>query len=274
MNEIIRNLTAQNFENLKASFDYSKKVFWDEGKNKLVHPGEFGSYREKIIHDWLRLYLPKKYGIASGFVINSENKISNQCDIIIYDLYNTPQIQTEENQKFFPIETILAIGEVKSDINSFAELKKFVEKLSKVKKMRSELKNPKPYYKHISGNFDLERNPYDNVFTFLICNKFNFDPIGKNCNIDIYKTHRHNLILSISDGLMNYTSTGNSPNLSFPFINESELIPTFIKNNNENLPNHIMLFLTSLMTALKFTTLLELDMTYYLTNDIYENLNL
>jgi len=272
MNDIIRNLTIQNFENLKASFNYSKKIFWDQEKNKLIHPAEFGSYREKIIHDWLRLYVPKKYGIASGFVINSENKISTQCDLIIYDIYNTPQIQTDENQKFFPIETVLAIGEIKSDIQSFADLKGYVKKLSEVKKMRSEIKNPKPYYKHIPGDFDLDKNPQDNVFTFLISNKFNFDPVGKDFNTFIDKKHRPNLILSLNDGLINYQSTGGSPNLWFPFFNESELMPTFIKNNNKNLPNHVMLFLTSLMMGLKFTTLLEIDMTFYLTDDINNDL--
>lgn len=271
MNDIIRNLTIQNFENLKASFDYSKKIFWDEEKNKLIHPGEFGSYREKIIHDWLRLYVPKKYGIASGFVINSANKISTQCDIIIYDVSHTPQIQTKENQNFFPIETVLAVGEIKSDINNFAELKNYVEKLSQFKKMRNEVIKPRPYYKHIPGDFDLNKNPTDNIFTFLICNKFNFNPLNKNFNINIDKRHRHNLILSLTDGLINYTSPEKTANLWFPFINESELIPTFTKYNGTDFPNHIISFLTSFIMGLKFTTLLEIDMTYYLSDDITED---
>lgn len=273
MNDIIRNLTIQNFENLKSSYDSSKKIFWDEEKKKLIHPGEFGSYRELLIHNWLRLYIPKKYGIASGFVINADNKISTQCDIIIYDINHTPQIQNE-NQKFFPIETIVAIGEVKSDLHSFIELKKCVEKLSEFKKMRNGIKKPRPYFKPFPGNFDLSKNPYDNVFTFLICNKFHFDPIGKNFNIDINKIYRNNLILSLNDGLINYQTESGSTNLSFPFANGNELIPTFIKNNNENLPNHVLLFLTSLSMAMNFTTLLSFDMTYYLSNDISENLKL
>lgn len=235
MNDVIRNLTIQNFENLKSAFDYSKKIFWNEEKNRLVHPGEFGVYRELLIHNWLRLYIPKKYGISSGFIINSENKISTQCDIIIYDIYHTPQIQTEENQNFFPIETVLAVGEVKSDINTFSDLKKFVEKLSEVKKMRSEVKKPKPYFKPFPGNFDLEKNPYDNVFTFLVCNKFHFDPIGQKFNVNIDKIHRPNLILSLNDGLINYESQIGFPNLSFPFIHKNELMPTFIKNDGKNL---------------------------------------
>nr|WP_315240995.1 DUF6602 domain-containing protein [uncultured Flavobacterium sp.] len=270
MNDIIRNLTIQNFENLKSSFDTSKKIFWDEEKKKLVHPGEFGSYRETLIHNWLRLYIPKKYGISSGFVINSENKISTQCDIIIYDIFHTPQIQTVENQKFFPIETVLAVGEVKSDINSFADLKRYVEKLSEVKKMRSEIKKPRPYFKPIPGTFDITKNPYDNVFTFLICNKFHFDPVGKNCNENIDMIYRNNLILSLNDGLINYTSQKGDANLSIPFFPEIEHVPTFIKNNNENLPIHISLFLSSLLMAMNFTSLLSFDMTYYLTDDVYE----
>lgn len=49
--------------------------------------------------------------------MNSENKISTQCDIIIYDINHKT-----ENQKFFPIETVIAVGEIKSDLHSFIEL--------------------------------------------------------------------------------------------------------------------------------------------------------
>jgi hypothetical protein len=272
MNEIIRNLTIENFLNLKSAFNNSKKVFWDEGKQKLIHPGEYGSYREELIKRWLRMYVPKKFEISSGFIINSENSISTQCDIIIFDKDNTPQIESFEKQKFFPIENVVAVGEVKSDINSIADINSHLEKMAKVKKLRDEIKYPRTYFHPLPGVYSPSINPYDNLFSFLICNKFNFNTSQNFIKYNAEKNHKHNLVLSLEDGLVNYTSKKGDPNLAVPFYGEEEHSETFLRSDGGELPCHINLFLTSFYTALTLTSLLEIDMTYYLTNKIYDKM--
>src|SRR5438128_86019 len=92
MNEIFKNLAIQNFTNFKNSFHETKRVFWDEKNKRLRHTGEFGIYREDLVKKWLRLVVPEKFGISSGFVISAMGSISTQCDIIIYDRTVTPMI--------------------------------------------------------------------------------------------------------------------------------------------------------------------------------------
>ena len=122
MNEITRNLALQNYLNFKRSFDDSKRIYWDEKLKRLKHPGEFGAYREDLVKKWLRIITPEDFGIGSGFVIGPKGAISTQCDIIIYDKQRTPVLENMDNQRFFPVETVCCIGEIKSTINSAREL--------------------------------------------------------------------------------------------------------------------------------------------------------
>ena len=142
MNKLFKNITLENYNELLQSYERSKEIFWDADNSKLIHPGEFGEYREDILKRFLGLYIPEEFGISSGFVITSSGLISNQCHIIIYDKSKTPRIQNFENQRFFPIETVLGIGEVKSTISSMAELNKYLQKLSKLKELRFHLSAP------------------------------------------------------------------------------------------------------------------------------------
>ena len=252
------------------SFKESKNIFWDDEKNKLIHSGEYGSYREELVKKWLRIFIPEKFGISSGFIINSKGQISSQCDLIIYDKDKTPKIETIENQRFFPVETVILIGEIKSDINSINELNNYLLKLSEIKKLRDGVISDFAYnikfpeYKYLP-----ELNPFDSLFSILICHKFNF-------NLDISKInygetkhrYRHNLILSLSDGIINYKTLKGTDNLSVPFMAEEILENHFLKTDNQELPSHIISFLNSINQAVSLITLFEIDMIYYLTDSI------
>src|SRR5918998_5104088 len=93
-------------------------LFYDEDSNKLIHPGEFGGLRESLLRDLLKNFLPEEYGVSQGFVISPDGEISNQCDVIVYSRRYTPLIRTPEHQRFFPVESVVAVGEVKSIVDS------------------------------------------------------------------------------------------------------------------------------------------------------------
>lgn len=271
MNPIIKNLTIQNLKNFMNSFKESKSIFWDEEKNRLIHSGEYGIYREELVKKWLRIFVPERFGISSGFLINSLGEISTQCDLIIYDKDKTPKIETIENQRFFPVETVLLIGEIKSDVNSINELNNYLIKLSENKKIREGLK---PNYafdsKFKEHGYNPEINPYDSVFSVLICNKFNFNLDVDKINYGEIETRfKHNLILSLHDGIINYKTKKGTKNLSVPFGGNEILETNYLKTDNAELPCHIISFLNSLNQATALTSLFEIDMTYYLTDSIY-----
>jgi len=84
-------------------------IFKDE-KNKLIHPGEYGKYREESCKEVLRLILEKEVSVADGFVITSDNQVSTQCDIIVYNSKVSPFI-ADGIAKMFPAEEVRMIGE-------------------------------------------------------------------------------------------------------------------------------------------------------------------
>jgi hypothetical protein len=274
MNPIIKNLTIQNLKNFINSFNESKNIFWDETNNKLRHSGEYGVYREELVKKWLRIFIPEAFGISSGFIINSKGEISTQCDLIIYDKYKTPKIENIDNQRFFPVETVLLIGEIKSDINSIKDLNSYLIKLAEIKKLRAGVISPFPYNQNKSNyNFQPSINPFDNLFSILICNKFNFSL--DHTKIDyksITSQYRHNLVLSLNDGILNYKTNANTDNMCVPFMGDEKLLNNYLINDKDELPAHIISFLNSINIAISLTSLLEIDMTYYLTDSIHEKI--
>lgn len=274
MNEITRNLTIQNYRNFLNSFKESKTIFWDDKEKRLFHSGEYGIYREELVKKWLRIVVPEKFGISSGFIITDKGSISTQCDIIIYDKDKTPKIENIDSQRFFPIETVSCIGEVKSDINTSSDLNKYLIKLSEIKKLREEVTDPLPYYRGMTGN-DLspKLNPFDNIYSFLICNKFGFNlDLDKIDYGDIEQQYKHNNVLSLEDGVINYRTVGGSTNLNMPFMGGDNLLYNYLKNDDAELPSHILSFLSSLQMALNFTALLNIDIVCYLTDKVYRKI--
>ena len=75
-NKIFQALAKEKFDFFKSTFAGAKELFWDEDQSRLRHPGEFGSYRETIVKDLLRLFIPGRYEIDTGFVISSDSTAS------------------------------------------------------------------------------------------------------------------------------------------------------------------------------------------------------
>ena len=185
----ILNRKLDTFYNVFSSD--SESIFNTEGK--LYHPQEFGIYRERVLSDLIKTVIPQNFKISDGFIITPKNNLSTQTDIIIFNENNTPVIN-DGVLRFFPIESVHAVGEVKSIIRSKKELKEILIKLSNQKMMDKDLSQN-------SENEDLR------LVSFLVCKKIDFD--FKNCFSEIYETiddkYRHNMILSLEDGLVTYS---------------------------------------------------------------------
>lgn len=272
--KIFQELAKEKIDLFKTTFSNAKEIFWDEENAKLIHPGELGSYREAIVKDFIRLFIPQKYGLDSGFVVSPNNEISNQCDLIIFDIESTPSMQSLNYQKFFPIETILAVGEVKSEIQSKDSLSTSLIKLSKIKKMRENLKEVICIRRGRQGEYDPITYQFDQIFTFLICGKFNFsfNQLHNLYSEDILHRHRHNIILSISDGILLYY-TGKM-NYYYPYTATKIEQQKFIEIDDKEDIKHFIHFISGLIMGVKLATILSPDMGMYLTDDIFfvENL--
>lgn len=76
-----------------------------------------GDEVEDLIREKISLFLPERFLVKQGHVVNAEGKVSNQLDIIIFDRFNTPKFfESKDNTVFYPIESVLAIGEIKKTL--------------------------------------------------------------------------------------------------------------------------------------------------------------
>lgn len=83
---------------------------------------------EAYIRKWLSEFLPKKFGVTSGYIIPNLYQDTNKLyhyDIIIYNILDSPVLWTESNEdqseqgkyRAIPAKHIVAIYEVKSRLN-------------------------------------------------------------------------------------------------------------------------------------------------------------
>jgi hypothetical protein len=58
----------------------------------ITHHGCMGEVNEQLFIDVLKHYLPRRYGVEQGIVIDSDGRTSDQIDIVIYDRQYTPPL--------------------------------------------------------------------------------------------------------------------------------------------------------------------------------------
>lgn len=270
--KIIETLIEQNIDDLIKDFkSYSKKLYYDESQEKLIHPGEYGIYREKLISRFLAPFLPKNYSINSGFVVNNLDEISTQCDLIVYHRDTTPLISDYNNQEFYTAETVVAIGEIKSILNK-NDFKKALNKLARCKMIRDKIVSPSIYKQHLKSEYNPKKNQFDTIISFLICEKLNFDisnlvnEISTFYENDIDSIYKHNMILSIEDGLMTYfiVHNGKPTTIHYPVIAEKELKNLLISDNYKYVP--FKLFGSYFFQAITTQTVLYPDLNTYIKN--------
>ena len=91
--------------------------------SKLDHNLTKGELRELFVSDILNLFLSEQFGIGSGIIINQSGLQSKQTDIIIYDKRLIPPFILRQSLGVFPVESVLAVIEVKSNLTMNALLK-------------------------------------------------------------------------------------------------------------------------------------------------------
>jgi hypothetical protein len=158
-------------DNFITDLERAKSLYEDlSKKNNLIHSGEYGMYKERTLRELLKFIVPFKYEITDGYIINSSDESSTQCDIILFDKVNTPLIEFGNRFQFIPVESVVAIGEVKSTLTK-NQLIDTALKLSKNK----QICKPSSEYSKLNPNYKLELFA---PFSFIICDNI----IGINDN--------------------------------------------------------------------------------------------
>ena len=101
----------------------------------IRHQGCKGDATEDKWIEFLRRYLPKRYDVDKAMVIDHEGNVSQQIDIVLYDVFYTPFIFNHDGFKYIPAEGVYAVFEVKQDIeNNIDYAGKKIESVRKLKR--------------------------------------------------------------------------------------------------------------------------------------------
>ncbi len=92
----------------------------------IPHSVTKGSQNEEALKNTIRNFIPKKYSIGQGIIIDSFGNASKQIDLIIYDSYIYPSLFSQASTSLYPVETVVAAIEVKTFLGQ-EQLKKTAE---------------------------------------------------------------------------------------------------------------------------------------------------
>lgn len=120
--------------NLKAVAQ-KLRIDYAEVTSHISHMGELGASREELLKSYIKQFLPEKYKVGRGIVIDSDEHQSRQQDFIVYDAFNSPAALLMDSLQVLPIESIYCTIEVKSTLNK-TELSKCVENIKSVRTLK------------------------------------------------------------------------------------------------------------------------------------------
>lgn len=273
MNSAFTALLNEKIELFKYSFSSAaRQTFVEPSSGRLRHAGEFGTYREEQLRKFLQLCVPSRLQIGTGFLMSASDDVSTQIDIVIYEPSATPRIESNENQRFFAIEGVCAIGELKSTLTK-STLRDALNKLARAKAIGDKASSHTRIHRNEIAKkteFNRETIIYDQLVSFLICEKLDFDYkslLAQDIyDKDIKNHHKHNLILSVEDGLILYVDDAEKswmypPSDMFPCRNR------LIEPTQDGL-SHFHLFCAYMFMLTSQATILFPEFTQYMPQTV------
>ena len=189
---------------------------------KATTPGLVGSAREKAVRNKLEKIIPQAVGVASGCIIDADNRTSKQTDIILYEKDICPVFSINDNPEttYFPCESVIAIGEVKSTLGT-SELIDSFAKIESVKHLHRQCKDERSFrgycsrtvlYGTVDEKYRQFEKPFDQIYGFILCEKIglSLDSFFAKCREEIKKRPSYavpNMIVSLSDGVLVYVDS-------------------------------------------------------------------
>lgn len=110
MNNIIEEYYRGIYQQIRGEVNFINSLF--------QHQGVKGEGNETLLRDLLRRFIPQRYGIGTGIVIDRFGKQSKQIDIVIYDKFLYPSLLSLATVHFFPVDIVYATIEVKTTLNA------------------------------------------------------------------------------------------------------------------------------------------------------------
>lgn len=124
-------------------------------RDTMGHPVLKGDASETVWLDLLATYLPERYRAARAVVIDSENRSSDQLDIVVFDRQYSPFVFQHAGVNVIPAESVYAVFEAKQSLDA-AQVDYAHKKIASVRALhRTSLPIP-----HAGGTFDPKPLPW------------------------------------------------------------------------------------------------------------------
>lgn len=99
-------------ERVQRWFRAKRNGLLEEARTADGHSGLIGGHRESLVRTLLAEVLPQRLSVDRGLIYNSFER-SSECDVVIWDGWNYPQMPMMDHSSFFA-ESVLCVVEVKS----------------------------------------------------------------------------------------------------------------------------------------------------------------
>lgn len=82
------------------------------------HQGVKGDANESALRDLLTRFIPGRYGVGTGIVVDRTGRQSRQCDVVVYDRERYPSLLDMAHAHMFPVDLVYAVVEVKTTLSA------------------------------------------------------------------------------------------------------------------------------------------------------------
>ena len=122
-------MLKRSINRIEADFDFSAII--DHNCSK-------GTFREQVIKNFLRPFLPGRYGVSGGQAFDTSGEISKQLDVVVYDSLFSYIAPYMDDFIYFPCESVYGNIEIKSSLNkqSFREAAENIASLKNLKRKK------------------------------------------------------------------------------------------------------------------------------------------
>ena len=199
-----------------------------------LHPSDHsvskGNAREHGWRKMLRRFLPDRFGVKSGFIIDSKGKISDQIDCIIYRKDIGIELYSVGQETVILVEAVFAAFEIKPKIDG-TTLKYAKKKATSI----GQLKISNRFFENHEGIFKnhLVYSPaYKEIIFGLLADSVSWDKGWEAKSFkDVLRNSENkiNLFMTINDGCVSTLETG-YPTSKYPlFKGQHALLNQLIK---------------------------------------------
>jgi hypothetical protein len=204
---------TENKFDLEALLSHAANRMQADLKERLiVHRGELGTSREEIIRGFLRSYLPAKFDITTGFAFDSSGNLSKQLDIVIADGSVCPRFENAGKKRLLPCESIVGVGQVKSQLTSAKEFHNALENLASAKGLDRSA-GGLATDRRTGEPLEPKRNHLHQIFTFLFIVGRSMHPDKIRDELIVYLEHHDcsvwpNIIVALDKYLVTFCCDG------------------------------------------------------------------